>query len=73
MMKQPKVSVIITSYNGLTVLEKCLQSLSKVEYDNFEIILVDNNSTDGTIEFISKNYPSITIIKLESNHPHSKM
>ena len=66
-MKQPKVSVIITSYNGLTVLEKCLQSLSKVEYDNFEIILVDNNSTDGTIEFISKNYPSITIIKLESN------
>jgi|TARA_B110000014_G_scaffold236207_1_gene201299 hypothetical protein len=66
-MTQPKVSIIITNYNGQTLLQKCLESLSKVEYDNFEIILVDNNSTDGTIEFVTKNYPSITIIKLESN------
>ena len=42
-------------------------SLLKVNYDNFEIILVDNNSTDGTVEFITKNYPSLIIIKLDSN------
>ena len=49
-MSAPKVSVIIVNYNGKILLEKCLESLLKVNYDNFEIILVDNNSTDGSIE-----------------------
>ena len=66
-MSFPKVSVIIVNYNGKTLLEKCLESLAKVNYENFEIILVDNNSTDGTVEFVTKTYPSIIIIKLDSN------
>ena len=66
-MSSPKVSIIIINYNGKELLEKCLESLYKVDYDNFEIILVDNNSTDGTMEFVTKNYPSIIIIKLDSN------
>ncbi len=63
----PKVSVIIVSYNGQKLLEKCLDSLSNITYDNFEIILVDNNSSDNTIQFVSKHFPSIIIIKLNSN------
>ncbi len=66
-MPAPKVSIIIVNYNGKELLQKCLDSLLKVNYDNFEIILVDNNSTDGTVEFITKNYPSLIIIKLDSN------
>ncbi len=66
-MSAPKVSIIIVNYNGKELLQKCLDSLLKVNYDNFEIILVDNNSTDGTVEFITKNYPSLVIIKLDSN------
>ena len=66
-MSVPKVSIIIVNYNGKELLQKCLDSLLKVNYDNFEIILVDNNSTDGTVEFITKNYPSLIIIKLDSN------
>ena len=66
-MSSPKVSIIIVNYNGKELLQKCLDSLLKVNYDNFEIILVDNNSTDGTVEFITKNYPSLIIIKLDSN------
>jgi len=66
-MNSPKVSIIIVNYNGKTLLEKCLESLFKINYDNFEVILVDNNSTDGTMEFVTKNYPSIIIIKLDSN------
>ena len=66
-MTMPKISVIIVSYNGKTLLEKCLESLFKVNYDNFEVILVDNNSTDETVDFIKKNYPSIILIKLDSN------
>ena len=66
-MSAPKVSIIIVNYNGKELLQKCLDSLLNVRYDNFEIILVDNNSTDGTVEFITKNYPSLIIIKLDSN------
>ena len=66
-MSVPKVSIIIVNYNGKELLQKCLDSLLNVRYDNFEIILVDNNSTDGTVEFITKNHPSIIIIKLDSN------
>jgi len=66
-MSSPKVSIIIVNYNGKELLQKCLDSLLKVNYDNFEIILVDNNSTDGTVEFVTKNYPSLIIIKLDSN------
>ena len=66
-MSAPKVSIIIVNYNGKELLQKCLDSLLNVRYDNFEIILVDNNSTDGTVEFITKNYPSLVIIKLDSN------
>ena len=66
-MPLPKVSVIIVNYNGKALLEKCLESLSKVNYENFEIIVVDNNSTDGSIELVTKNYPSIILLKLNSN------
>ena len=66
-MSLPKVSVIIVNYNGKALLEKCLESLSKVNYENFEIIVVDNNSTDGSVELVTKNYPSIILLKLNSN------
>ena len=66
-MTMPKISVIIANYNGKSLLEKCLESLFKVNYDNFEIILVDNNSTDKSVDFIRKNYPSVILIKLDSN------
>jgi GT2 family glycosyltransferase len=66
-MQSPKVSVIIVNFNGKNLLEKCLNSLFKIDYDNFEVILVDNNSTDESVDFITKNYPSIISIKLDLN------
>jgi len=68
MENNPLVSVIIVNYNGKTYLEKCLESLMKINYKNYEIILVDNNSTDTSIEFVKNTYPSITIIKLNDNY-----
>ena len=63
----PKISIIIVNYNGKELLQKCLESLFKTDYENFEVILVDNNSTDNSIEFVTKNYPKIIVIKLDSN------
>jgi len=50
MTRQPLVSIIVTTWNARDVLKACLKSLSKISYSNFELILVDNGSTDGTKE-----------------------
>src|SRR5579872_1043803 len=67
MSNLPLVSVIIVNYSGQNHLEKCLHALMQNDYENFEIIIVDNNSIDSSVEFVKKNYPSIDIVKLEEN------
>ncbi len=64
----PFVSVIILNYNGKHHLKTCLDSVLKTDYPNFEVILVDNGSTDGSIEFVKSNYPNVKIIKLKKNY-----
>lgn len=45
-----EVSVVIPNYNGSKYLNECLNSLLKQNYQNFETILVDNGSDDGSVE-----------------------
>lgn len=68
----PLVSIIIVNYNGKSYLERCLKSLTKINYHNTEIILVDNNSSDSSLEFIKNNYPNIIILKLDKNYGFAK-
>lgn len=65
-MRKPNVSIIILTYgNGLPHVKKCLDSLAKITYHNFEIILVDNASTDNTVEIIQKS--KVKIIRNKKN------
>lgn len=48
MKKDPLVSIIIVNFNGGKVIEECLASIKKLTYSNFETIIIDNASTDGT-------------------------
>ena len=66
-MQLPKVSIIIINYNGKHHLESCLESLLKINYNNTEIIIVDNNSTDDSVNFVSKNFPDVILIRLNEN------
>lgn len=50
----PKISVIIPVYNGQKTLNKCLNSILNQTYNNYEVIIVDNNSTDKTKNIIKK-------------------
>lgn len=63
------ISIIITNYNGLKWLKVCLDSLFSQTYSDFEIILVDNGSTDDSIKFLEENYKDsrLKIIKSEKN------
>ena len=68
MEQSPKVSIIIVNHNGLEYLQNCLETISKNSYKNYEIILVDNNSKDESVDFIKKKYSEIKIIQLNDNY-----
>lgn len=55
----PCVSVILVGYNSRTWLETCLPSLSRQGYTPLEIILVDNGSTDDTLDWLAQRYPEV--------------
>lgn len=58
----PKVIIIILNWNGKEDTIECLESLKHITYPNYEILLVDNGSVDGSVEFFRENYPHIEII-----------
>ena len=62
----PRVSVVVASYNGARTLKACLQSLSRLNYPDYETILVDDGSTDSTRQ-IASEFPNIRYIRHESN------
>ncbi|MHA7646492.1 glycosyltransferase family 2 protein [Nitrosopumilus sp. S4] len=66
--KLPLVSIIIVNFNGKQYLEKCLESLMKINYNDYEIIILDNNSTDDSISFVEQKYPQIIVEKLDQNY-----
>lgn len=63
----PQVSVIIVNWNGRALLEDCLGSLSDQAFRDFETILVDNGSSDGSAEWVEKNHPGVTVLRLSKN------
>lgn len=65
---EPLVSIIIVNFNGKQYLQKCLNSIEQSAYRNYEIILVDNNSSDGSVEYVKKNFQDVIIIKLDNNY-----
>lgn len=62
------VSIIVVNWNGKKFLKDCLNSLKKQTFRNFEVILVDNGSSDGSQEYVQKNFPEVKLIRLEKNY-----
>ena len=66
------ISIVLPNYNGRSLLEKNLPSLiSAVEEYAYEIIVVDDHSTDDSVLFLKQAYPEIIIIESEINHGFS--
>ncbi|HEY2951796.1 MAG TPA: glycosyltransferase, partial [Verrucomicrobiae bacterium] len=64
--RTPKVSVVVACYNGARTLQACLDSLTRLDYPNYEIILVDDGSTDTTPEIASR-HKAVRYLR-QSNH-----
>ena len=62
-----RLSVIIPNYNGKHFLEPCLEALKKQSMKDFEIIVVDNGSSDGSVEMINNSYPYVRLITFKEN------
>ncbi len=58
-----KLSVIILNYNGKDLLGECIDAVKKQSVLPDEILVLDNNSTDGSVEYLNKEYPDVVIVE----------
>lgn len=65
-MKQPLVTIIIVTFNSAEYLEKCLNSIEKNKYLNFEIIVIDNGSSDETINIL-RQFKKVKVFDAKEN------
>lgn len=68
------VSIVIVSYNTKEFLNRCLKSIYKSDFKKikFEVIVVDNASSDSTVQFVKKTFPKIKLIENKDNFGFSK-
>lgn len=67
----PLVSIIIVTYNSRDDIDECLKSVENQTYKDFEVIVVDNASSDGTSDYIERNYPFVKLVRSEVNLGYS--
>jgi GT2 family glycosyltransferase len=66
-MNHPKVTVITLNWNRKEDTIECVKSLLALDYPNYEVVVVDNGSTDGSVETFKQHFPSITVIENKTN------
>lgn len=64
---EPRVAIVILTYNSEQVIKACLESVSQIEYPHCEVFVVDNNSRDGTKAVVGKFGGQICLIENEEN------
>ena len=67
-----KVTIVIPNYNGKHFMEPCLASLREQTCQDYKVLVVDNASTDGSLEYMKEHYPEIEVIALDKNYGFSK-
>ncbi|MCJ7734677.1 MAG: glycosyltransferase family 2 protein [Anaerolineales bacterium] len=67
MQNYPSIAIVILNWNNYPDTKKCLDSLSKLTYQNTKVILVDNGSQDGSNRLLKEEYPDITVLESAKN------
>jgi len=63
----PHVSVIVLNWNGKHLLELCLPSVLSQDWSDYEVVVFDNGSTDGSVEWVRQNFPTVRLMCSERN------
>jgi GT2 family glycosyltransferase len=69
--KGVRVTIIVVNFNGMPYIESCLRSILKQNFANFELILVDNKSSDSSLEFVRWMFPDLFVVANENNLGYS--
>ena len=67
-MKPEKVAVVILNYNTKDLLQKLLPSVLASTYENVEVIVADNASSDGSVQLLKEEFPNVNRIELAENY-----
>ena len=68
----PRVSVVIPNWNGIPHLPECLATLGIQSFRDFEVVLVDNSSTDDSVAWVRQHHPETRVLELDENGGFSK-
>ncbi len=66
-MVNSRCVIIVLNWNGKQHLDTCLRSVFSQRFDSFGVLLVDNGSTDGSVDFVRQNFPEVEVIALPKN------
>ena len=67
----PHISVLVLNWNGIHLLKPCLDSILKMTYPNFSVMVVDNGSNDGSNKMVKEDYPMVQLLSLEKNYGYA--
>lgn len=67
MTRYPRVAILVLNYNGADCLPQCLSSLQKLEYQNFQVVVIDNGSTDDSFLTARKNFSHCIFLPQKKN------
>ncbi len=70
-MNEPQVMVLILSFNGRDLLAESVRSYLANDYSRFEVVVIDNGSSDGTAEYIKKEFPKVRLLRTNKNLGYS--
>ena len=60
----PTATILVLNYNGRKHLEGCLPSLAQLDYPQASVTVVDNGSTDGSLEYLRRAHPGVQVLAL---------
>jgi len=64
---QDRVAIVVLNWNGSNDTQMCLSSLRQLNYDNYEVIVVDNGSSDDSVDRIGSDFPEVTLMETGEN------
>lgn len=65
---KPKVAVVILNWNGLKYLSQFLNGVVQSTYPNLEVVVGDNASSDGSVNFLKAQFPTVTVVQNDANY-----
>src|SRR5579871_2684828 len=64
---QPRVIIVVLNWNNAEDTLECLESLNSLAYENYQVLVLDNGSTDGSVERIRTGVPEVEILERGTN------